>query len=101
MSKAEQEAKKSLGPIGWQLERNWREFRPRMVRELEAKGKLYQTLAKVAENVVEQKMLIFERLMEKGWDMGMAWLVAHDEALNQYLYPSEEELPKLGEKPER
>ncbi len=43
-----------LTQYGLMAERHWREFRPKMVRELEAKGTLMETLFEAQETTIEE-----------------------------------------------
>lgn len=102
LSKAEEEAKKKLGPWGVLAEKHWREHRPNMVRELERKGVLYRSLLRAQEKALDLFCQLNEELPKRGVPSGLACLMAKSQALREYiLLPSEEDVPLLGEKPER
>jgi len=102
LSKAEEEAKKKLGPWGLLAEKHWREHRPNMVRELEKRGILYRSLLRAEKNAENMCIQLTNELPKKGVPSGLAAAMARSQALREYiLLPSEEDVPKLGERPER
>jgi hypothetical protein len=52
-----------LTQYGLMAERHWREFRPKMIRELEAKGTLMESLFEAQERTLEE-MEALTRLLE-------------------------------------
>ncbi len=87
-------AKKTL-PIsayGLMAERHWREFRPKMVSELEAAGKLEEALHEAQERTLDELMEL-ETMLEAD---GLTKQQAHDQAWEMVrekyiLLPSEDE----------
>ena len=67
---------KSLAQYGRMAEKHWREFRPRMVAELEAQGRLHQMLLE-AEEKTESELDHLRRLLLK---QGLEAQQAHDTA---------------------
>jgi hypothetical protein len=57
-----------LTQYGLMAERHWREFRPEMVRELEAKGTLMEALFEAQEQTIEE-METLTRQMEVQMDL--------------------------------
>ena len=78
---------------GMMAERHWREFRPEMVRELEAQGKLEEALYEAQERTLDEMETIMERL-ETGQGMTVqqskdaAWEIVRERYI---LLPPEEE----------
>ena len=66
-----------LTQYGLMAERHWREFRPKMVRELEAKGTLMETLFEAQETTIEE-MEALTRQLET--EQQMTPQQAHDRA---------------------
>jgi hypothetical protein len=57
-------------------EKHWREFRPRMVQELEAKGLLHQMLLDAEEKTKDE----MDTLMRELRQQGLTAQQAHDQA---------------------
>ena len=78
---------------GMMAERHWREFRPKMVRELEAQGKLEEALYEAQKRTLDEMEVIMERL-ETGQGMtvqrskDVAWEMVRERYI---LLPAEEE----------
>lgn len=51
-----------LTQYGLMAERHWREFRPKMVRELEAKGTLMESLFEAQERTLEEMETLTRQL---------------------------------------
>ncbi len=66
-----------LTQYGLMAERHWREFRPKMVQELEAKGKLKETLFEAQETTIDE-MEILTRKLEA--EQKLTPQQAHDQA---------------------
>jgi hypothetical protein len=67
---------KPLTQYGRMAEKHWREFRPKMVRELERKGILHQTLLE-AEEQTKDEMIQLQAEFRK---QGLTPQQAHDRA---------------------
>ena len=65
-----------LTQYGLMAERHWREFRPKMVQELEAKGLLHQMLLEAEEKTDEELDSLTRDLMKQG----LTAQQAHDQA---------------------
>lgn len=81
-----------LTHYGLMAERHWRQFRPRMVRELEARGRLREALYEAQERTLDEMEAISERLES---EQGLTVQQAHDQAWEmvreRYLLLPEEE----------
>ena len=55
-----------ISAYGLMAERHWREFRPKMVRELEATGKLEEALYEAQERTLDELMELETRLEAQG-----------------------------------
>jgi hypothetical protein len=71
-----QEAPVTLTQYGLMAEKHWREFRPRMVKELEAKGRLQETLLEAEEKTKDAMYDLTMKLMKQG----LTAQQAHDQA---------------------
>ena len=83
-----------LTQYGLMAERHWREFRPTMVREMEAKGTLMETLFEVQESTADE-METLCRTLET--EQKLTAQQAHDQAWEmireKYIFlPAEESL---------
>ena len=56
----------SLTQYGLMAERHWRQFRPKMVRRLEAQGKLEEALLEAQERTVEETEALYRRFKAEG-----------------------------------
>jgi hypothetical protein len=71
-----QETMITLTQYGLMAEKHWREFRPRMVRELEAHGRLQEALLEAEEKTKDEMYDLTARLMAQG----LTAQQAHDQA---------------------
>jgi hypothetical protein len=67
---------KPLTQYGRMAEKHWREFLPRMVRELERKGLLHQMLLDAEEKTKDEMVTLRTQLMQQGSTAQQA----HDQA---------------------
>lgn len=67
---------KPLTQYGRMAEKHWREFLPRMVRELERKGILHQMLLEAEEKTKDEMATLRTQLMQRGSTAQQA----HDQA---------------------
>ena len=65
-----------LTQYGRMAEKHWREFRPKMVQELEAKGQLHQMLLEAEEKTKDE----IDTLMRELRQQGLTAQQAHDQA---------------------
>lgn len=93
MEKNEEYYRKCLDYLGWQAEKHWKQFRPKMYRELKKKGVLYKSLYAAQERTEDA----LADLIEKGLSYDMAWEAVREEWL---FLPTEKDLPVLGFNPE-
>ena len=56
----------SLTQYGLMAERHWRQFRPKLVRRLEAQGKLEGALLEAQERTVEEMETLYRRFKAEG-----------------------------------
>jgi len=71
-----QETPVTLTQYGLMAEKHWREFRPRMVKELEAKGRLQEALLEAEEKTKDAMYDLTLKLMKQG----LTAQQAHDQA---------------------
>ena len=71
-----QEPPVTLTQYGLMAEKHWREFRPRMVKELEAKGRLQEALLEAEEKTKDAMYDLTLKLMKQG----LTAQQAHDQA---------------------
>jgi len=71
-----QETPVTLTQYGLMAEKHWREFRPRMVKELEAKGRLQEALLEAEEKSKDAMYVLTLKLMKQG----LTAQQAHDQA---------------------
>ena len=83
-----------LTQFGLMAERHWREFRPMMVRELEAKGTLMETLFEAQETTLDEMETLTRKLeTEQGLTMQEAQDQAWEMIREKYiLLPPEQSL---------
>jgi hypothetical protein len=80
-----------LTQYGKMAEKHWREFRPKMVQELEAKGTLLQALQEAEERTDAEIDQIRRKLIQKGWTPQQAHDSAWEIVRERYiLLPPEE-----------
>ncbi len=68
--------KTTLTQYGLMAEKHWRQFRPKMVRELEAQGKLQEMLLEAEERTDQELDAIRRKLIRQG----LTPQQAHDQA---------------------
>ena len=56
----------SLTQYGLMAERHWRQFQPKMVRRLEAQGKLEDALLEAQERTIEEMETLYRRFRAEG-----------------------------------
>jgi len=83
-----------LTQYGLMAERHWREFRPKMVRELEAKGTLMEALFEAQETTIEEmealtRKLETEHKLTPQQAHDRAWEIIREKYI---LLPAEEDL---------
>ncbi|TLD71288.1 hypothetical protein FEM03_07085 [Phragmitibacter flavus] len=79
-----------LTGYGLMAERHWREFRPRMVRELEAEGRLQEALYEAQERTLDELMNLETKLEAQGLTVQQAQAQAWEMVRESYiLLPSE------------
>lgn len=87
-------ATKTTYPIsgyGLMAERHWREFRPRMVKELEAAGKLQEALHEAQERTLDELLELETKLEADGLTLQQARDQAWEVVRERYiLLPPEE-----------
>lgn len=81
-----------LSGYGLMAERHWREFRPKMVRELEVEGKLQEALFEAQERTLDDMIPLSSKLRE---EQGLTHQQARDQAWEMVresyiLLPAEE-----------
>jgi hypothetical protein len=80
-----------LTQYGQMAEKHWREFLPKMVRELEAKGLLHETLLEAEEKTKEEMANLRIELMKQGLTADQAHRQAWEMVREKYiLLPAEE-----------
>jgi hypothetical protein len=55
-----------LTQYGLMAQRHWKEFRPKMVRELEAQGRLMEALWEAQETTLDEMELLTRQLRKQG-----------------------------------
>jgi glucose-6-phosphate-specific signal transduction histidine kinase len=82
---------KPLTQYGQMAAKHWREFRPKMVRELERKGLLHQMLLEAEEKTKDEMATLRTDLMQKGSMAQQAQTQAWEMVREKYiLLPPEE-----------
>lgn len=88
-------ATKNTFPIsayGLMAEKHWREFRPRMVRELEETGKLEEALYEAQERTLDELLPLEDKLVVDGLTMDQASRQAWEMVRERYiLLPPEDD----------
>ena len=83
-----------LTQFGLMAERHWREFRPMMVRELEAKGTLMEALFEAQETTLDEMETLTRKLeTEQGLTMQQAQDQAWEMIRERYILLSPEQSP--------
>ena len=81
-----------LTQYGLMAEKHWRQFRPRMVRELEAKGMLHEMLLEAEEKTDQEMDSIRRKLIQQGLTPQQAHDQAWEMVRERYiLLPAEDE----------
>lgn len=77
---------------GLMAERHWREFRPKMVRELEVQGKLEEALYEAQERTLDEMLATMEQLeTQQGMTVQQSRDVAWEIVRERYILLSAEE----------
>ena len=80
-----------LTQYGKMSENHWREFLPRMVRELEVNGRLYEMLLEAEEKTKDEMATLRIQLMKQGLTADQAHRQAWEMVREKYiLLPPEE-----------
>jgi hypothetical protein len=86
-----QETPITLTQYGMMAEKHWRQFRPRMVRELEVANRLQETLLEAEEKTKDEMYDVTTRLMAQGLTAQQAHDQAWEMVRQEYiLLPPEE-----------
>lgn len=81
-----------ISAYGLMAERHWREFRPKMVRELEAQGKLEEALYEAQERTLDELLPLEDKLVADGLTMDQASRQAWEMVRERYiLLPPEDD----------
>jgi hypothetical protein len=80
-----------LTQYGRLAEKHWREFRPKMVRELEAKGLLHQMLLEAEEKTKDELDTLMRELRQQGLTAQQAHDQAWEMVRERYILLSPEE----------
>lgn len=80
-----------LTQYGRMAEKHWREFRPKMVEELEAKGQLHQTLLEAEEKTKDEMDTLMRELRQQGLTAQQAHDQAWEMVRERYILLSPEE----------
>ena len=75
----------SLTQYGLMAERHWRQFRPRMVRRLEARGKLEEALLEAQEQTIEEMEILYRRFKAEGSTEQLAEAQAWELTREKYI----------------
>jgi hypothetical protein len=75
----------TLTQYGLMAEKHWREFRPKMVRELETTGKLRERLYEAQETTKDAMADQMEKLMKQGYTPQQASATAWELIREEYL----------------
>ena len=62
-----------LTQYGLMAERHWRQFRPKMVKRLEAQGKLEEALLEAQERTIEEMETLYRRFKAEDLTEQQAW----------------------------
>lgn len=80
-----------LTQYGRMAEKHWREFRPKMVQELEAKGQLLQMLLEAEEKTKDEMDTLMRELRQHGLTAQQAHDQAWEMVRERYILLSPEE----------
>ena len=86
-----QETMITLTQYGLMAEKHWREFRPRMVKELEAHGRLQEALLEAEEKTKDEMYDLTARLMAQGLTAQQAHDQAWEMVREEYILLTPEE----------
>ena len=86
-----QETMITLTQYGLMAEKHWREFRPRMVKELEAHGRLQEALLEAEEKTKDEMDDLTTRLMAQGLTAQQAHDQAWEMVREEYILLTPEE----------
>ena len=86
-----QETMITLTQYGLMAEKHWREFRPRMVKELEAHGGLQEALLEAEEKSKDEMYDLTTRLMAQGLTAQQAHDQAWEMVREEYILLTPEE----------
>ena len=75
-----------LTQYGLMAEKHWREFLPKMVATLEAKGRLHELLLEAEEKTGEEMDQIRRRLIRQGWTPQQAHDSAWEIVRERYIF---------------
>jgi len=75
----------TLSQYGLMAEKHWREFRPTMVRELEATGKLRERLCEAQEATQNAMDTLTEKLLRQGYTPQQAETAAWELIREEYI----------------
>ena len=81
----------TLTQYGLMAEKHWREFRPRMVKELEAHGRLQEALLEAEEKTKDEMYDLTTRLMARGLTAQQAHDQAWEMVREEYILLTPEE----------
>lgn len=80
-----------LTQYGRMAEKHWREFRPKMVQELEGKGLLHQMLLEAEEKTKDEMDTLMRELRQQGLTAQQAHDQAWEMVRERYVLLSSEE----------
>ncbi|MBP7951693.1 MAG: hypothetical protein KA004_18775 [Verrucomicrobiales bacterium] len=81
-----------ISAYGLMAERHWREFRPRMVRELQETSKLEEALYEAQERTLDELLTLEDKLVADGLTMDQASRQAWEMVRENYiLLPPEDD----------
>jgi hypothetical protein len=86
-----QETMITLTQYGLMAEKHWREFRPQMVKELEAHGRLQEALLEAEEKTKDEMYDLTTRLMAQGLTAQQAHDQAWEMVREEYILLTPEE----------
>lgn len=86
-----QEAPITLTQYGLMAEKHWRQFLPKMVRELEAHGRLQEALLEAEEKTKDEMYDLTTRLMAQGLTAQQAHDQAWEMVRQEYILLTPEE----------
>ena len=75
----------SLTQYGLMAARHWRQFRPKMVRRLEAQGKLEEALLEAQERTIEETETLYRRFKAEGLTEAQAETQAWELTREKYI----------------